>query len=348
MKKSVRKYWALALVSALGLASAPAVDAADKRPVALIIAQGGLGDQSYNDLANAGFKKALAETGLKGRAIESKDVVAQANDMLRSASDAGFGLVIDLEYSHGEALAEVARDYPGTQYAIFNQVRPGANVASVVFQEQDGSFLAGALAAMMASDPKVKGSVAEPRLGFIGGAKSVGIDKFLVGYIQGAHQIDPRIKVEVAYANTFGDPAKGLQTAKAMFERGVVIVYQVAGGTGLGAIKAAAENGRYAIGVDSDQDGLAKGHVLTSVIKSGDVAVERLVRAYASGQALGGKVVNIGLEGGGVKLSPMKYTADLIGKARLDKLAKLQADIEAGRIKVWNVVDQGYPDFYKP
>jgi basic membrane protein A and related proteins len=94
--------------------------AADK-PVALIIAQGGLGDQSYNDLAYAGFKKAIAAAKLEGKPVESKDVVAQAADILRRASDAGFGLVVDLEYSHGDALASVAKDYAGTDYVILNR-----------------------------------------------------------------------------------------------------------------------------------------------------------------------------------------------------------------------------------
>ena len=100
--------------------------AADK-PAALIIAQGGLGDQSYNDLAAySAFKKAIADAKLQGKAVESKDVVAQAADILRRASDAGFGLVVDLEYSHGDALATVAKDYPGTNYVILNQVKPGS------------------------------------------------------------------------------------------------------------------------------------------------------------------------------------------------------------------------------
>jgi basic membrane protein A and related proteins len=116
----------------LGLGAMSTALAADK-PVALIIAQGGLGDQSYNDLAYAGFKKAIAAAKLEGKPVESKDVVAQAADILRRASDAGFGLVVDLEYSHGDALASVAKDYAGTDYVILNQVKPGANVASVLF-----------------------------------------------------------------------------------------------------------------------------------------------------------------------------------------------------------------------
>jgi basic membrane protein A len=320
---------------------------AAEKPVALIIAQGGLGDQSYNDLAYAGFKRAIAATKLEGKPVESKDVVAQAADILRRASDAGFGLVVDLEYSHGDALATVAKDYAGTDYVILNQVKSGANVASVLFQEQEGSYLAGALATLVATDSSIKGVNGKPIIGVIGGTKSVGIDKFIVGYIQGARAIDPKVEVKVAYSNNFGDPAIGLQMAKAMYDSGANVVYQVAGGTGLGVIQAAKETGHFAIGVDTDQDGVAPGSVLTSMIKRTDVAVETVVKDYAAGKFPGGKTVTLGLAQDGVGLSPMKYTHDVIPAATLAKVEDLKKKILSGEIKVWNAVDQGYPDFFK-
>ena len=331
---------------ALGLGTIATASAAEK-PVALIIAQGGLGDQSYNDLAYSGFKKALADDKLEGKAVESKDVVAQAADILRRASDAGFGLIVDLEYSHGDALQAVSKDYPSTDYVILNQVRPGANVASVLFQEQEGSYLAGALATMVAMDPKIKGMSGKPVIGVIGGTKSVGIDKFIVGYIQGARAIDPQAEVKVAYSNNFGDPTIGLQMANAMFDAGANVVYQVAGGTGLGVIKAAKEAGRFAIGVDTDQDGIAPGSVLTSMVKRTDVAVETVMKDYADNKFPGGQTVTLGLAQDGVGLSPMKYTREIIPAATLAKVEDLKKKILSGEIKVWNVVDQGYPDFFK-
>ena len=331
---------------ALGLGAIATATAAEK-PVALIIAQGGLGDQSYNDLAYSGFKKAIAAAKLQGKAVESKDVVAQAADILRRASDAGFGLVVDLEYSHGDALAAVAKDYPGADYVILNQVKPGANVASVLFQEQEGSFLAGALATLVAKDSSIKGMSGKPVIGVIGGTKSVGIDKFIVGYIQGARAIDPSAEVKVAYSNNFGDPAIGLQMAKAMYDGGANVVYQVAGGTGLGVIKAAKESGKFAIGVDTDQDGVAPGSVLTSMVKRTDVAVETVIKDYADHKFPGGKTVTLGLAEDGVGLSPLKYTKDKIPAAALAKVDELKKDILSGKIKVWNAVDQGYPDFFK-
>jgi len=337
----------ISVLSALALGLGAISAAAAEKPVALIIAQGGLGDQSYNDLANSGFKKALAEDKLEGRAVESKDVVAQAADILRRASDAGFGLIVDLEYSHGDALQSVAKDYAGTDYVILNQVRPGDNVASVLFQEQEGSYLAGALATLVAKDASIKGMSGKPIIGVIGGTKSVGIDKFIVGYIEGARAIDPNVEVKVAYSNNFGDPAIGLEMAKAMFDGGANVVYQVAGGTGLGVIQAAKEAGKFAIGVDTDQDGVAKGSVLTSMIKRTDIAVETVMKEYADGAFPGGKTVTLGLAEDGVGLSPMTYTRDKIPPATLAKVDALKKKILAGDIKVWNAVDQGYPDFLK-
>ena len=315
--------------------------------MALIIAQGGLGDQSYNDLAYAGFKKALAETKLVGKPVESKDIVAQGADILRRASDAGFGLIVDLEYSNGDALQSVAKDYAGVDYVILNQVKSGKNVASVLFEEQQGSYLAGALATMVAKDTAIKGMSGKPIIGVIGGTKSVGIDKFIVGYIQGARAVDPKAEVKVAYSNNFGDPAIGLQMAKAMFDAGANVVYQVAGGTGLGVIQAAKQEGKFAIGVDTDQDGLAPGFVLTSMVKRTDIAVETVVKDYASHSFPGGQTITLGLKQDGVGLSAMKFTKDKIPAADLAKIDDMKNKIIAGDIKVWNVVDQGYPSFFK-
>ena len=177
--------------------------------------------------------------------------------------------------------------------------------------------------------------------------RSAGIDKFIAGYIEGAKAANPKIEVKVAYSNNFGDPAIGLQMAKAMFDGGANVVYQVAGGTGLGVINAAKEAGKFAIGVDTDQDGLAPGAVLTSMVKRTDVAVETVMKEYAEGKLPGGKVVTLGLAQGGVGLSPMKYTKDKIPAADLAKVEELRKKILSGEIKVWNVVDQGYPAYFK-
>ena len=329
----------------LGLAVTPAV--AESDPVAMIIAQGGLGDGSWNDTAFAGFEAGLAATGIKGRPIESKDVAAQGEEIMRRAADGGFGLIISLEWIHGEPMEMLAKDYPDTDWVIMNQVRTGGNVASVVFAEHEGSYLAGALAAQVTTDTSIPGINAEPVIGVIGGVKAPGIDKFIVGYIEGAKSINPDIEVKVAYSDSFGDPSKGQQMAQAMFDEGADIVYQVAGGTGIGIIEAAKQAGRYAIGVDTDQDDLAPGHVLTSMVKRVDVAVENVIKGYAQDKFPGGEVWNFGLAQDGVALSSMTHTKDLIPASYVEKIEAMKAQIVSGDIKVWDVSNQGYPDFFK-
>jgi basic membrane protein A len=333
------------MAAALGLGAMPA--SSETAPVALIVAQGGLGDGSWNDAANAGFQAGLASTGLEGRAIESNDVVAQGEEIMRRAADADFGLVLSLEYSHGEAMEKLAPDYPDAKWVIYNQERKGANVASVLFGEHEGSYLAGVLAAQVTTTEGIEGINPDPILGVIAALKSPGIDKFVVGFIQGAKSVNPDIQVQVAYADTFGDPTKGEQMANAMFEGGADIVYHVAGGTGIGVIKAAEASGHFAIGVDTDQDGMAPGHVLTSMIKRVDVATEQMIKAYAEGKFPGGKTQVFGLAQNGVGLSDMQYTKALFPAAYLDKVAAAKAAIIAGEIKVWDVSAQGYPDFFK-
>lgn len=313
-----------------------------------MIAQGGLGDGSYNDLANKGFKAGLDKAGIGGRAIESNDVVAQAQPILERATRSGFGLVVDLEFSHLETLQKIAADNPDTRYGFLNAVVKGENVTSIVFSEQEGSYLAGMLAALMTTqkgNPKIN---PDKVIGVIGGTKSTGIDKFLVGYIQGAKAADPSVKVLTSYTNDFGDPSKGKQIADSMYDRGADIVYAVTGGSGAGVIEAAKERKHYAIGVDTDQDGEAPGFVLTSMIKRTDLAVEQLVTDYASDKLKDGGTVTLGLEQDGVGLTPFEYTKKEIPPEILERVDAARQDIIDGKTKVWNVIDQGYPGFYKP
>jgi len=314
--------------------------------VALIIAQGGLGDQSYNDLAYSGFQKAKSDFPIVGRAIQSADIVSQGQAIVQQAGQAGFDLVIDLEFSTYDAVKAAAPQFPNTQWMTPNFTSVAANDTGYLFNEQDGSYLAGALAAQVTGDSSVPGITPSKVIGAIGGVKAVGIDKFLVGYAQGARDIDPNIKVLINYSNNFGDPAKGKQLADAMFQQGANVVYQVAGGTGTGVIQAAQAANKYAIGVDSDQDGIAPGHVLTSMIKRTDFAVYDSINRLVCGKLKGGETVNLGLKEGAVGLSPMKFTKNLIPKKYLDKVADLQQKIISGQIKVWNTITQGNPPWF--
>jgi basic membrane protein A len=303
----------------------------------LIIAQGGLGDRSYNDLAWSGAERAMKDFGVEVKAIESQDPVGEGEQLLRTAAESGYNPVLTLEYSHFDPLARVAPDYPDTTFGIVNIVVDKPNVVSILFKEHEGSFLAGALAAMVTSmqnNPKVN---PEKVIGVIGGTQSAGIDKFLVGYEEGAHYIDPDVKVLRAYSETFGDPAKGKELATSMFQEGADIVYQVAGGTGEGVINAAKENNHYAIGVDADQDYIAPGFVLTSMMKRTDNAVYDAIAKQVKCELKGGQVLEYGLVEKGVGLSPMEYTKSEIPQEFLDKVADIEAKIKSGEIQVTDV-----------
>lgn len=315
--------------------------------VALIISDAGLGDKGFNDLGYAGLKKAIAQfPGVSGKPIQDPQIDTQCTQVLTEAAQAGYNLVINLNYGCETALTTIAKKYPDVAWVMVDDTAEGPNVTSEVFQVQDSSFLVGALAAMANQDPKFPGNNGKNVIGAVGGVKSPGIDQFLVGYQQGAQYIDKNEKVLVAYANNFDDPSVGAQLTNSMFSQGATVVYQVAGVTGLGGIKAAKSKGLYAIGVDSNQDYLAPGHVLTSSIKHTDTAVYEAVKLFAEKKLKGNSTLYFDLGNDGVAISPMQYTKKLFPPADLTRLANIEHGIEAGTIHVWNVPTQGYPSWF--
>ena len=336
----MRKMLVLTLVVALLFAGGvfvPSAKGQSDYSVALIIAQGGLGDRSYNDSAFAGLTLAASELGVHVQPIESPDPVGEAEQLLRTAAEAGFDLVITLEFSHFEPLARIAPDYPDTTFAIVNVVVDQPNVVSILFDEHTGSFLAGALAGLVTNDDTIEQTNPENVIGVIGGVKSSGIDVFLYGYLQGACATNPDVDVLMAYSNDFGDPAKGKEMALAMYEQGADVIFQVAGGTGAGVIEAAKEKNFFAIGVDSDQDYMAPGNVLTSMLKRVDVAVYNTIEKGVNGELEGGTVLQYGLAEGGVGLSEMKYTRHIIPRAYLDQIKEFEQQILDGELEVVDI-----------
>jgi len=332
----------LIVVSAFAFA---AVNAQDDVRVALIIAQGGLGDRSYNDSAFAGLTLAAAELGVDVVPIESPDVVTDGENILRTAAEAGFDLVITLEFAHLDPLPRIAPDYPDTTFAIVNTIVDAPNVASIMFDEHTGSYLAGTLAALMTTDENIEQTNPEAVIGTIGGVQSSGIDVFLYGYLQGACAVNPDIEVLFAYAGTFGDPEVGRELTVAMNEQGADVVFGVAGGTGAGIIDAAAEGDYFAVGVDSDQDFLAPGNVLTSMLKRVDVAVFDTINQYVAGEAIGGTVLQYGLTEEGVGLSEMIYTRQLIPGEYMDAVEAAREGILSGEIEVIDIRELSEEEF---
>jgi basic membrane protein A len=307
-----------------------------KLKIALVTSAGGLGDKSYNDLGYEGLKKVELVYGMETKVVEPKDI-SEGEKYLTELARAGYDLVITLEYGHADILKNVAPQFPDTRFSIFNIEVDEPNVTSVLFKEHEGSFLAGALAAMVTADTSIPGMNAEKKIGVIGGTESPGIDKFIVGYEEGAKYIDESVEVIKSYANSFEDPAKGKEMALVQIGQGADIVYQVAGGTGIGIIEAAKEKGVFAIGVDSDQDYLAEGFVLTSMMKRVDNAVIELAKYLQEGTLDNVSVLTLGLKESGVDLSPMTYTKDKIPSGYLEKIAQIRNDIIEGKIQVTDI-----------
>jgi basic membrane protein A len=290
--------------------------------LAMVTDTGGLGDRSFNDSAYAGLVRAKTQLGATIEVQESKSA-ADYQPNLTALADGDFDEIFAIGFLMNDDLGAVAKNYPDKHFAIIDAVNPQPNVTSVLFREQDGSFLAGALAAMVSKTKTI---------GFLGGIDSPLLRKFEAGYSAGAREVDPSVKVLVKYVGSFVDVASGKELAGVMYGSGADIIYVAAGKAGLGAIgETRARSGVYAIGVDSDQDGLAPGKILTSMVKHVDVAVFNIAKAIGAHKTLP-RTTEFGLKDDGVGLTDFKYTRALIGTANLAKLQVLRAAIVSGKI----------------
>jgi len=288
---------------------------------------GGLGDKSFNDSAYRGLLRSRDDLSAYIKVLQSKSA-ADYQPNLTVLSEARFDMIYAIGFLMTDDLSQVAHQFPNQQYTIIDSVVPQPNVVSVTFKEEDGSFLAGALAAMVSTTH---------RIAFIGGQDIPLIRKFEAGYIAGVREIDPSARVDVKYAGSFDDVAAGKELANLLFNGGDDIIYTAAGRVGLGAIDAAKARprGNYIIGVDSDQDALAPGKILTSMVKHVDVAVFEVAQALRNRRPLSGHVV-LGLKQHGVSLTNFRYTSDVVTSARIARLRTLERAIVDGRITVPN------------
>ena len=304
--------------------------AAGQLTLGMVTDVGGLGDRSFNDSAYDGMLMSQARFGAYIKVLQSKSA-ADYQPNLTVFSEAGFDMIYAIGFLMSEDVAQVARQFTHQHYTIIDAMVPVPNVVSVTFNEQDGSFLAGALAAMVSRSH---------HLGFIGGQDIPPIHRFEAGYIAGVHQIDPNATVDVKYVGSFDDVAVGKELANLLFNSGADIVYAAAGKAGLGVIDAVKSRprGNYVIGVDSNQDGLAPGKILTSMIKHVDVAVFDVARHIREHSPLHGHVV-LGLRDGAISLSDFRYTRDAVTPSRIARLHLLQRAMADGQITVPNTLE---------
>lgn len=294
--------------------------------VGIVLSTGGLGDKSFNDSAYRGLEKAKKELGIKFKYVEPASPT-EDEEFLRQYADAGYDLVIGTGFQMTQSLKAVAKDYPNTKFLMIDDTVDLPNVKSLVFKEQEGSFIVGALAAMMSKNNMI---------GFVGGMENPLIKKFETGYRQGAKYINPNMKVLVVYTtgpNPFNDPVRGKENAISEINQGADVIFHAAGGTGMGVIAGAKEKKVYAIGVDSNQDEVAPGVVLTSMIKNVDVAVFDTIKDLQEGKFVAGKAL-YGIKEDGVGVTDFKYTKDIIGKEKLDRLETVRNKIKSGELKI--------------
>ena len=260
----------------------------------LIIDLGGKFDKSFNESAFNGAQRWVEETGGDYRETELQSE-AQREQSMRRMAESGANPVVVLGFANASTLEKVAPDYPDTQFAIVDAVVDQPNVQSIVFTEHEGSYLVGMLAAMASETGTVS---------FVGGMDIPLIQKFACGYAQGVKAVDPEAEVVVNYTGTtpaaWNDPVKGGELTRAQISQGSDVVYAAAGGTGVGVLQTAADEGVLSIGVDSNQNYLHPGSVLTSMLKRVDNAVYDV---FASGDGggfePGVKVLDLGVEGVG-------------------------------------------------
>jgi len=293
---------------------------------------GGRGDKSFNDSAYAGVEAAIKDLGGEVTELTPNADASNRVDLLTQLADDGNNPVIAVGFAFADALAEVAPQYPDTQFAVVDSPVEGTgldNATGLLFAANEGSFLGGVAAALKSETGHV---------GFVGGQVSPLIQAFQAGYVAGAQAAKPGITVDVQYISPngdfsgFSDPAKGKILAQGMFQSGADVVYHAAGGSGQGVFEAAAEAGGRAIGVDSDQyetvgDPKLQAVIMTSVLKRVDNAIETFVTDFSEGSVQGGTDIVNDLKSGGVGLATSGGFID-DSKGQLDDFQKKIVDGE--------------------
>jgi basic membrane protein A len=297
----------------------PAARAQDKVVVTIVTDTAGLGDQNFNDLAKRGLDKAAAELGVDPKVIESRDAAQYVPNLTAAAEQSD--LTIGVGFLLTDAITEVAKQYPDKKFLLIDSVAEADNVASIVFRENEGAFLAGVVAGLTTKTNKV---------GVIAGQKIPPVVRYVVGFEAGAKSVNPEVEVIVAYADTFSDPTLGKELTLAQFNQGADIAFPVAGKTGVGTFDAAKEKGAgfYVIAADTDQSQLGADQQLAVSTKGVDTAVYRVSEQVVNEQFAGG-IQSLGIKEGGIGLST---PGDKVAPEALAIARQYEAAIIDGRL----------------
>jgi len=305
-------------VMAAAAATTPLVQA---QP-AVIYELGGKFDRSFNQAAYQGAERWKAETGKPYLEFEVQNA-AQREQAARRFAEKGANPIVGIGFPQASSIETVAKAFPNQRFAIIDIVVALPNVQSFVYREHEGSFLVGMMAAVASKTGKV---------GFVGGMDIPLVRKFLCGYEQGAKYALPKVEVLAAMTGTtpaaWTDPARGAELTKAQFAQGVDVVFAAAGTTGLGIMQAAKDAGKLAIGVDSNQNHLHPGTILTSMVKRVDLAVLQAFKGVQPG------ITALGLKEGAIDYAMDEHNAKLVPPEMKQKVEAAKADIIAGKLKV--------------
>lgn len=320
------------ILTTLLFMSASIVAQAAPFKVGLVLDKGGKDDKSFNSAAYQGAKKAEKDLQIELKYVEATDTNAIEN-LHRAFARKKFDLIVGVGFAQQEAVKKVAAQFPDVKFAVVDGEVKAANVRSLLFEEHQGSFLVGALAAMKSKTNAV---------GFIGGMDIPLIRRFSMGYAAGAKYINPQVKVSDNYVGVTGEawanPAKAKELALAQFAKGSDVIFVAAGASNTGVFDAAEEKKKFAIGVDSNQNWIKPGVVLTSMMKAVDVAVYDSIKETQAGKFSGG-IIRYGLQNEGVNYTLDKHNEHLITPEMKKKVEEIKKKIVAGQIQV--------PDYYK-
>ena len=295
--------------------------------IALVTDVGQLNDRGFNQLAYEGLKRAEKELGVGIRVAQSRtaaDYVPNHTSLARQ----GYDLIIGVGFAQGEAVASAAKSFPDTRFAIIDvdqTTLPGkpANVLGVLFREEQAGYLAGVLAARSTK-------ASPPVIGSIGGFKEPPVDRFIAGYQAGAKYAQPEVETLNGYSSDWDDQAKCKELALNQIARGATVVFQVAGGCGLGALDAAREKNVWGIGVDADQSFLGN-YILTSAMKRVDESVLAISRSVTDGTWKAGTNLTLGLAEDGVGLGKISPEVSEENRRQLEDVRR---KILAGEIEI--------------
>ena len=300
--------------------------------IGLVLDKGGKDDKSFNSAAFEGAKRAEKELGIELKYVEATDLNALEN-LHRNLAGKGYGLVIGIGFAQVDAIKKIAAQFPNTKFAVVDGEVQASNVKSLLFEEHEGSFLVGAIAAMKSKTGKV---------GFIGGMDIPLIRRFAMGYSAGVKYINRKATVSENFIGVSGEawnnPAKAKELALSQYGSDFDVIFVAAGASGSGVFDAAEEKKKFAIGVDSNQNWMKPGYVLTSMLKRVDLAVFETISQFKAGQFKSG-VVRYGLKDKGVDYALDDNNKNVLSAELRKKADDIKTKIIKGEIKV--------PDYYK-